>query len=94
MEVESELEGLLATFPELKLHTGKGMVRHQTPLNNYEHPRRWSQVVCSLSHHEMPGRAEVVRAYVDGKKFRTLKAEKDFDFGRLQPYIIPSKKRK
>ncbi|CAI8008746.1 Surfeit locus protein 2, partial [Geodia barretti] len=76
MEVESALEGLLATFPELKLHAGKGVV------------------VCSLSHHEMPGRAEVVRAYVDGKKFRTLKAEKDFDFGRLQPYIIPSRKRK
>ena len=42
----------------------------------------------------MPGRVEVIRAYVDGKKFKTLKAEKDFNFKRLEPYITPSQKRK
>lgn len=42
----------------------------------------------------MPSRVEVVRAYVGGKKFKTLKAEKDFNFERLQPYIFPSQKRK
>ena len=42
----------------------------------------------------MPSQLEVVRAYVEGRKFRTLKAEKDFNFQRLEPYIVPSQKRR
>lgn len=42
----------------------------------------------------MPSRPEVVQSYVEGRKFKTLKAAKDFNFERLQPYIIPSQRRK
>ena len=42
----------------------------------------------------MPCRLEVVQAYVEGRKFKTLKAAKDFDFQRLEPYIIPSQRRR
>ena len=97
------MEGLLAAFPELQRQEGKGTVRSATPvaisirhyhLYNYNVGLHGTKVVCSLSGHEMPGRPEVVRAYVEGKKFQTLKAEKDFDFQRLQPYIVPSQKRR
>ena len=42
----------------------------------------------------MPSQLEVVRAYVVARKFRTLKAEKDFNFQRLEPYIVPSQNRR
>lgn len=42
----------------------------------------------------MPSRPDAIRAYVEGRKFQKLKAAKDFDFERLQPYIIPSQKRR
>ena len=42
----------------------------------------------------MPCRVDVLESYVSGKKFTKLKAHHDFDFSRLEPFLIPSKKRK
>ena len=42
----------------------------------------------------MPCRVDVLKSYVSGKKFTKLKAHHDFDFSRLEPFLIPSKKRK
>ena len=53
-----------------------------------------AQIQCSLSGHEMPCRVDVLKSYVSGKKFTRLKAHHDFDFTRLEPFLIPSKKRK
>lgn len=52
------------------------------------------QIKCSLSGHEMPCRVDTLRSYVSGKTFTKLKANHDFNFSRLEPFLVPSKKRK
>ena len=42
----------------------------------------------------MPNKFEAVRAYVDGKKYRTLLRQNTYDYESLLPYIVPSARRR
>ena len=42
----------------------------------------------------MPCRVDALKSYVSGKKFAKLKANHDFNFSKLEPFLVPSKKRK
>ena len=86
------MEELLASYPELERKRNIVSVATSSPSTFHLPPS--PQVQCSLSGHEMPARLGVVRAYVEGKKFQKLKAERDFKFQRLEPFIKPSLKRK
>ena len=52
------------------------------------------QVRCSLSTHEMPCRAEVIKTYVNGKKFLQLRERDDKNFEQYKPHLVPSTKKK
>jgi hypothetical protein len=51
------------------------------------------QVKCMYSGHEMPNNEEVVRAYINGKKYRSLLKQKLYDYESLHPYIVSSCRR-
>lgn len=94
-----DMEELLASYPELQqkrniVSGAKSSHSTHSPFISSSFPLSLFQVQCSLSGHEMPARLDVVRAYVEGKKFQKLKAENDFNFERLEPFIKPSLKRK
>ena len=50
-----------------------------------------NRIICKLSGHEMAPRAEVVSAYLNGKKFRKLREWYSFDFTCFQPWIVDHK---
>ena len=90
------MEELLASYPELQqkrniVSGAKSFHSTYSPFISSSFPPSLSQVQCNLSGHEMP---ELCRYHVEGKKFQKLKAENDFNFERLEPFIKPSLKRK
>ncbi|XP_033119231.1 surfeit locus protein 2-like [Anneissia japonica] len=51
------------------------------------------KVKCNLSGHEMPAKVEVIAAYTQGKKYKRLRKEGDFDFMAHEKHIVPSFKK-
>ncbi|WAR31483.1 SURF2-like protein, partial [Mya arenaria] len=51
------------------------------------------KIQCSLSGHEMPGRADAVNSYVQGKKYLKLKARQEQNFEKYKPHLVPSSKK-
>jgi hypothetical protein len=49
------------------------------------------KVQCRLSGHEMPPKAEAIRAYIDGSAYRRAESRSRVDLESLLPYIIPSR---
>ena len=42
--------------------------------------------------HEMPAQLEAVDAYWSGKKYRSAKAKREYDFSQHEPYLVPHTK--
>ena len=95
--MDSSCKKFLSAHPELQFFKDTGKVRVIFGvINNYfaSSPGP-AQIRCSLSGHEMPcRRVDVLKAYVSGKKFTKLKAEHDFNYSQLEPFLVLSKKRK
>ena len=53
-----------------------------------------SQVRCSLTGHEMPAKVQEVLSYVNGQKYRRLRALADYDYSSVEPYLVQSKRRR
>ncbi|XP_071947894.1 surfeit locus protein 2-like [Antedon mediterranea] len=51
------------------------------------------KVKCSLSGHEMPAKVDVITTYTQGKKYKKLKKEGDYDFEIHNQHIVPSFKK-
>ena len=49
------------------------------------------KVKCRLSGHEMPPKADAIRAYIDGSAYRRAESRSRVDLESLLPYIIPSR---
>ena len=95
--MDSACKKFLSRHPELQYITDIGKVWHSEDsikLSSVRILLLSVQVQCSLSGHQMPCRVDVLKSYVSGKKFIKLKAHHDFGFSRLEPFLIPSKKRK
>lgn len=50
-----------------------------------------NKIVCQLTNHEMPAKADAVAAYVNGKRFRKALEWYSNDFSRFLPHIIQHK---
>ncbi|XP_002741776.1 surfeit locus protein 2-like [Saccoglossus kowalevskii] len=50
-------------------------------------------VICRLTGHEMPGNLDIVKKHTEGKKYRRLKDENNFDYEIYKPHLVPSYKR-
>ena len=58
--------------------------------NNYNY--YYNQVQCSLSKHEMPLRFEVIKTYIDGKKYKRYREKADLEFNEYKQHLVPSTK--
>ena len=47
-----------------------------------------NKIICSLTSHEMPARADVVYKYVNGEKFKKALEWYSCDFSQYLPYIV------
>ncbi|XP_009894581.2 surfeit locus protein 2 [Dryobates pubescens] len=62
----------------------------QHPLLSVVEP---GKVRCRLTGHEMPCRLSELQAYTNGKKYqRLIKTDREFDYGKFEPHIVPSTK--
>ena len=50
------------------------------------------KIRCTLTGHEMPAQLEAVDAYWSGKKYRSAKAKREYDFSQHEPYLVPHTK--
>ncbi|XP_046370135.1 surfeit locus protein 2-like [Haliotis rufescens] len=65
-------------------------------LNKYpvlEHIKDSNKIKCTLSGHEMPCKTDIVSGYVNGKKFIKLYKDKEYNYDRLKPHLVPSTRR-
>lgn len=53
-----------------------------------------NRIVCKLTGHEMPARADVVHKYITGDKFKKALEWYSHDFSQYLPYIIEYNKEK
>lgn len=50
-----------------------------------------NKILCKLTDHEMSARADVVQAYINGKKFKKESEWYRHDFSEFLPYIVEDK---
>ncbi|XP_067662778.1 surfeit locus protein 2-like [Haliotis asinina] len=58
-----------------------------------EHVQDSNKIKCTLSGHEMPCKPDIVSGYVNGKKFIKLYKDKEYNYDRLKPHLVPSTKK-
>ncbi|KAL5012270.1 hypothetical protein ScPMuIL_010821 [Solemya velum] len=51
------------------------------------------KVKCSLSGHEMPYKLEAVLSYIQGKKYKKLLTENNYDYEKYKVHLVPSTKK-
>ena len=50
-----------------------------------------NKILCDVTNHEMSARADVVRAYINGKKFKKELEWYKYDYSEFLPYIVEDK---
>ncbi|XP_070531962.1 surfeit locus protein 2-like [Ptychodera flava] len=51
------------------------------------------KIKCTLTGHEMPCKLNVLQTHTQGKKYKKLKKQSDFDYEKYKPHIVPSNKK-
>jgi hypothetical protein len=51
-----------------------------------------NKILCSVTQHEMPARADVVLAHINGKKFKKALEWYNFDYSQFLPHIVEDRK--
>ncbi|XP_028829800.1 surfeit locus protein 2 [Denticeps clupeoides] len=50
------------------------------------------KIRCTLNGHELPCQLDELRNFTDGKRYKSLSACAEFDYGRYEPHVVPSTK--
>ena len=51
-----------------------------------------NRIICKLTGHEMPARADIVHKFINGEKFKKALEWYSYDFSHYFPYIIENDK--
>ncbi|XP_077986254.1 surfeit locus protein 2-like [Glandiceps talaboti] len=52
-----------------------------------------NKIKCSLTGHEMPCKLEILQKHTQGKKYLRLHKDKEFNYDRFKPHLLPSNKK-